>query len=178
MAKYDEGDLATYYFVVNDDGNNKQIQGWTDNKALARYYMEFHNCKRFRLTSLTKPIEEIAKILEENNNDEIQIRNVLVRNPKGKKGKNAKYIQIPVTGTESAFINEESAMFLASTQNYSYLDSAIPYLKKKYRDAIEAVFLSDVIKKVIHNQNPRSITEIELDQLSVLLKLFPDNFGK
>ena len=178
MAKYEVGDIVTYYFIIVEDSNGKRIQAWSDHKELVKYYMEFHKCKQFVIKSLTKPIEEISKILEENLHDEIKIHNMIIKNKDGKKEKEWKTIPIPATETEYMFISEETNTYIASRINYSYLNESIPYLKGKYQRALHDIFLTDVIKKVIHGQNPKSTQMIMFDQLMVLFESFPDNFGK
>lgn len=178
MAKYQDGDIATFYFIVNESDDNHQIQAWTDSKGLAEFYMKFHNCKHFKLKSVTKPVEEIFKITEENVHDEIGIRNVITRKPDQNKGKKYKYISIPMTGTESMFISEECASYMSSIINYGYLDSAVPYLKKKYRQAFKDVLLMDIINLVVNNVESKTLPEIELDQVRMFINLFPEMFDK
>lgn len=179
MAKYEPGDIVTYYFIVYNDGDHKNIQAWTDNKDLAKFYMEFHSCKHLILKSLTKRIEEIAKILEENRNDEIRICNLMVRNSgKRKKGEETKLICVPVTETESLLIQEECSTFMASAVRYSYLNSAVPYLKSKYRRGLDDIFLSDIINSTCNTRSSKMIELIHLDQLLVLFRMLPHTFGK
>lgn len=173
--KYDDGDMVTYYFVVNDDGRNKMIQGWTDDKNLAKSYMDLHKCKNYKLKTITKPFEEISAILEDNQHDEIQIKNILIRNPK--KHNRAKYIPTPITDTEWRYINEECRTLLSSMVNYAFLDTAIPYLKKKYKDDLKNILLIDSIGVTIHGKRSPVLERISLDQMIVLLYSFKDNFG-
>lgn len=178
MAKYEVGDIVTYYFIIVEDDNGKHIQAWSDNKDLVKFYLEFHNCKKFVLKTMTRTVEEISKILEENLHDEIKIHNIHIKDTKSKNGTGYKTISIPATETEFMFINEESNTFMASRINYSFINEAIPYLKGKYRDALKNIFLTDIIKKVIHGQNPKITQMIEFDQLLILFESFPENFGK
>lgn len=181
MSKYERGDVVTYYFVIYEDKkrDEQRIQGWTDDKSLAKIYMEFHNCKNLFLKSITKTIDEIAKILEENRNDEIQITNINVRNrERHKKGEECVGMAIPATQTECQFINEETANFMIQDIRYSYLNTAIPYLKNKYQKALDDIILWPIIKKVCDNKESAIVKCIELDQLLVLFRSFPDLFGK
>lgn len=181
MAKYENGDICTFYFVIREDKikDIKIVQGWTDDKKLAEFYMEFHKCKNFKLKTVTNKIEEINKILNENYNDEIKICNIMVRNtdPKRKKGEEAKMIIIPATETEVTFINAETNTFMASRVNYSFMNEAIPYLKKKYRDALKSIFLVDIINHELHSKDSAVLQEFNFDQLSILFRSFPENFG-
>ena len=180
MAKYQSGDIVTFYFVIKDMGSEKIIQGWTDNKEIAKFYIEFHKCKDFKLKKITNTIEEINKISEENWNDEIKLFNIITRNrnKKSKHDDNFETIAIPATETEIRFVREETSTFLASRINYGLLNEVIPYMKKKYRDVLESIFLTDIIRKVIYNKNERITQLVEIDQLMILYKSFPENFGK
>lgn len=180
MAKYEPGDIATFYFVVKEHGSEKIIQGWTDNKEIAKFYMEFHKCKYFKLKSVTNNIEEIYKItIEENMNDEIKLFHIITKNcGKHKKGESYGMVCIPATEVESTFIREEANAFMSSHVNYSLINDAFPYLKKKYQNILQSIFLPDVISKVVYNKNPRFTQEIEFDHLMILFKTFPENFGE
>jgi hypothetical protein len=173
--KYSVGDIVTYYFIVQkDDNNSKVIKAWTDNKKLAKFYLEFHHCPNFRLKKLTDRIENISKITEENYHDEIVLYNALI---KGKGGK-SKIIVIPATEIEIRFINEECQSFLYTKIDYSYLSNAIPFMKEKYQKAFDNIFLNSIIKKVIEERSDKYNSLIELDQLQVLVESFPDSFGR
>lgn len=179
MAKYESGDIVTYYFIIKENKNDKMIQGWTDNKSIANFYMEFHKVKGFRIKSITNTIDEINKILEDNWNDEIKMCNVITRNRcNHRKGEEIASIVIPATSTELAFIREEANTFMTSRINYSFINDAIPYLKNRYQDALKSIFLSDVVLKVIYNKNSKFTQLIEFDQLMILFRSFPENFGE
>ena len=180
MAKYERDDIVTYYFIIMNENGNKRIQAWTDNKEYAKFYLEFHNTKNFSIKKLTKPLREMIKILEENANDEIQIApNIIIKNrDKKHKYDDFKTITIPATRMEISFINEEVATFMLSQVNYSYLDSAIPYLKNKYQRALNEIFLQSIIKKVCYQRDSKIVQSIHLDNLMILFRSFPDMFGK
>jgi len=179
MAKYQPGDIVTYHFIIKEMNGDKIIQAWTDSKEIAKFYLDFHKCKYFRVKSLTKSIEEITKILEENWNDEIRIFNIITKNRTGKhKDEEFITISIPATETEMMFIREESSTFLASRINYGYINEAIPYMKKKYQDVLQSIFLTDVIRKVIYSHKVKFAQSIQFDELMILFRAFPENFGK
>lgn len=179
MKAYESDDVVTFYFIVLSDGSNRRIGGWTDSKGLAEAYMEFHSCKGMTMKSITKPFHEIVEILNENTNDEIQIFNITIRDrSKQKKHQdNTKTIPIPATQVEIMFINDESANFMYDEINYSYLNSAMPYLKNKYQRALNHLFLPDIIRKVLHQQASPLVQSIRIDQLSLFVRLFPEQFG-
>ena len=60
MLRYEPGDIATFYFIIKEDGNNKEIKAWSDKKQLVEFYMDFHKCPKFRLKKITKPIEVLS----------------------------------------------------------------------------------------------------------------------
>lgn len=177
MAKYESGDIVTYYFIIKEDFDGNSIQGWTDVKDLAKFYLEFHKCKKFVLKSTTTSIDEMFKILEEALHDEIKVYNIIVKDPNKTKKSNFKIMSIPATETEFMFINEESNTYMASRVDYGYLNGSIPYLKDKYLRAIKNIFLNNVIDNVLHNKKSEFTNSVEFDSLMVLFKSFPDNFG-
>jgi hypothetical protein len=139
--------------------------------------MEFHKCPKFKIKKVTKPIEEIHRITEENNHDEIAIGNFYVKDREGKLG-DKKLITIPITENEFRFVREECATALASRIGYAYLNGALPYLKGKYQEALADIYLSSMINKTVHNKNDKYNQVIDFDQLMVLFKSFPDEFGR
>lgn len=174
MLKYDLDDIVTYWFVVVKNKYGKQIQGYSDNKEIVKFYIEFHKCKNYEIKKMTSTVKEIYKIIEENVHDEIQLCNISIRDPKD--SHKVKLIQVPATETEMNFIREESNSFLLSAIPYSYLSTAIPYLKNKYQQAMNAIFLKQITDFTIYNKHSKFIENIGFDQLKIMLKLFPDNF--
>lgn len=180
MAKYQPGDIVTYYFVIKEIDGNKMIQGWTDNKELANFYMDFHKSKNLVLKKMSGTIEEITKVLNESYNDEIQLAHVITRN-RDKSSKNsdaATTICIPATEFECRFIREEANTFMASRINYSFINDAMPFLKKKYQNVLQSIFLTDIIRKTVYSQNVKFAQMVEYDSLMILLKSFPEIFGE
>ena len=174
--RYEPDDVATFYFIINEFNNHKEIQGWTDSMDLAKIYMDFHKCKNFHLKKMTSTIEEINNIIEENLHDEISIYNISIKDRNKKYGKVVD-INIPATVTEINFLNEESSTYMASQINYSSLNAVIPFLKDKYQKAMSDILLIDVINSVIHNKTSHITNCIEFDHLMILYRSFPDNFG-
>lgn len=177
MKIYEHGDTATFYFIIAEYDDRKDIKGWTDVKQLAEFYIDFHKCPRFRIKKVVKPIEELNVVLDENNNDEIVIGNIYMKDTESKNNDNMKIISIPVTQNEMSFINEETSTFLSVRVDYSYLNNAIPYLKNKYQEAMNDILLTSLIKKVVYNRNDKVNQVIKFDQLMVLFRSFPDDFG-
>lgn len=175
-GKYDSDDEVTFYFVIYSDGSIKDIRGWTDDKELAKAYMDFHKCKRFKLKSITGEYGKvIVPILNESVNDEIQLINIFIRSQKDK----CKYEQVtvPLTSTEGIFINSEETSFFGSRINYVTLNGMTPFLKNRWKRALNAIHLEDVINQSVHNRSSRFTMNIKLDQLMILVKSFPDYFG-
>lgn len=180
MARYESGDLVTFYFVVKDDKEEgvKMIKGWTHKKVLAEYYMEFHKCPSYSLKKVTKTIDEIREITEENPDDEIKVANLLTRKREGKRaGKDVETIQIPATETELRFVASECNTLVAGLVGYSYLNASVPFLKKKYQKALSTLLLPSLIMAACHNQRDKYVQQIELDELMILFKAFPSDFG-
>lgn len=176
MKKYEPGDTATFYFVVFDDDDNKRIVGWTDDKMLAKFYMEFHNCKRMDLKSKTATVEELYQIINENVHDEINIYNFIIRDS-GKKNKTTT-VSAPATETEWNFVMSETNTFMESRIAYGALNEIIPFLKDKYQRALRDILLPTVIMQVVHNKRSKQLEQIEFDQLMILYNSFPDMFGR
>ena len=180
MAKYQPGDIVTYYFIIKELEGKKIIQGWTDSKDLANFYMDFHKSKNLALKKMRASIEEIMKILEENIHDEIQLTHIITRN-RNKSKKNPSDITticIPATETECRFIREEANTFMMSRINYGLINEAIPFMKKKYQNVLESIFLTDIVSKVVYSKNVKFAQMIEYDALMILFISFPEIFGK
>lgn len=179
MKKYDPGDEATFYFVVLEKDDKKSIVAWSDDKELTKLYLDFHKCKDFKLKTVKGTIEEIRRILDENTNDEIKLMNIKIRDPKHKKGENeTKMVVIPGTEFLSMFIHEEEQGFLSTRIRYNYINSAMPYLKNKYRKALEGIFMQDMINAAIHNRPSRLTIEMQFDELLIITRNFPEQFGE
>ncbi len=179
MAKYESGDIVTFWFVVyHDPVAGKRIQAFSDNKDLVKAYLEFHKCPEYSIKSMTGTIDSMVPIINENRNDELHIENINTRDPNARKHQNrVKMIQIPITGTESVLLSDDSANFLNSAIPYSYLNSAIPYLKDKWQGVLDDIFLTDIIKHVIHRQTTKKIGYIDVDQLMLMIRLPQAHFG-
>ncbi len=174
--KYQPGDIAQFYFVVFNDNGDKRIVGWTDDKQLAKFYLEFHNCKNLELKEKRAKVEVIYGIIDENVHDQIDIYNIIVRDPD--KPDRVITINIPATETEKNFVDSETNTFMESRVAYGLLNEVIPFLKPKYQRALKQLLLPDVIMSVCHNKRTQIIDQIELDQLMILYRSFPSMFGK
>lgn len=174
MALHDPDDIVTAYFVLKEKDGVTIIQGWSEDKNLVKSYMEFHNCKKFRVKKVTLKAKLMYEKYEENLHDEITIFHI------GTKDKNhpgeIKTIPIPATTTEFNLINEETNTLVSSMIPYSYMNGAILYLKRKYRKALADTKLLDFIENVLHGQRSKFLENIQFDQLILLYKLFSDNF--
>lgn len=179
MAKYETGDIVTFWFVIyHDPRHGKRIQAFSDNKNLVKFYMEFHKCEQFSLKSLTGTIDSMIGIMNDNTLDELEIASVYTRDPNAKKGRNKmKLIQVPMTQNEMAFVKEDSVDFLSSQINYSYLAEVIPYLKEKYQRALDDILLTDIIQSVVHQKRSRKLELVDIDQISLMPKLPNSHFG-
>lgn len=171
MAKYECGDLVTFYFVIGTD-DHKTIKAWTDSKKLVEYYLEFHNNPKFILREVTARIEDIRDITEDNYHNEITIANIYTKD-----GNEKKMIVIPTTDIELTYISEETNSFFSSKIDYGALNEVLPYLKPRYYRALKTIFLESVIRFTVHNQMNEHVHNIDLDQLKMLIKTFPNDFN-
>ncbi len=179
MRKYDIDERCTFYFIVYDDDDMKRIQAWTDKKEYAKIYMDFHRCRNYKMKSITKRFDDMMNILNENYHDEINLYNISVRNDKDhKKGKETKIITVPLTSTEQLLINDESVSFMASRVDYSFINEAFHYLKDKYQKVLKTIYLKDVMEKVIYEKQSLFTNAVQVDELMILFRSFPDHFGK
>lgn len=174
MAKHDPDDIVTTYFVLKKEGDKTIIQGWSEDKKMVEAYMEFHNCKKFRVKKVTMVAKKMAETYEENIHDEIDLFNITTRDQKHRC--EVKSITIPATATEIQLLNDETNTLATSLIDYSFINGAVPYLKKKYRQALMDVGLLDFIKKILHNQRSKFVDIMQFDQLILLYRLFNDNF--
>lgn len=174
--KYETGDIATYYFIIMDKDNKSSIVGWTDDKDLAKAYLDFHNCKCFKMKKYVATIEEIYKMLEENINDEIRMINIAIRNTKKNRKDDVEFITIPATELQNINLKDETMNFLYTSINYSYINNAIPYLKNKYQEALEDIYLIKLINAVLNNRPSKFSTKLMFDELVLLTRIFPDQF--
>jgi len=171
-------DIVTYYFIIHHDRDIKRIAGWTSKKKLAEAYMKFHNCPDFELKKVTRTLDEIYKITQEENlHDEIGISHIYTRNRKKDRSDELKIIIIPATKSEMNLVKTECDTLFAGRIDYTCIDRAFPYLKKKYREALEILFLGSILRKAIHNRSDKYNSVIEFDQLMVLFKSLNSSFG-
>ena len=169
--RYESGDIATYYFVIYDDGNNKTIIGWSDNKKIIKAYMDLHKCKRFKLKEYTAPIDKIGKLLDENINDEIRLINVGIT-----KKNDLEYLIMPGTELENNYIKDESNNFLYTRINYSLINEAMPFLKDKYKKALEDIYIDYIIDALLFNKPNKISSNIIYNDLLILTRGFPERF--
>lgn len=170
MEHYEADDVVTFYFVIVKDGlHTVKVQAWTDNKQLAKFYMDFHHCKNLKLKSVTDTYKRIVKMLNENANDEITIQNkmVVIRNEDKSK---PKYVQIPITASESVLIDSDIQHFYETEINYSLLNNNRIYFKDKYVKAMKDILLLEVINNVINGRPSKIIQQLEFDYVAAAYK--------
>lgn len=178
MAKYEKDDIVTYWFVIMKDNDDSCVQAWTDDKDLLNYYIDFHKCKLFKVKKITDTMQNIYEILNNSAHDEIGIYYVNIKNPNPKPGKEFKTIAVPMTETESRFVQEECSTFLATKIPYSQITHMIGFLKNKYQHALEGILFIDVMRTVLAEQRPTPLLQsIMMDELRILFESFPDKFG-
>lgn len=172
MAKYEPGDIVTFYFIIKDEGKYSHIKGWTDNKKLANFYLQFHHSPSLRIKSVTKRIEEMNGMINENIHDEIVIANLYTRD-----GRESKMVIIPATTNELTLIRDECSTFFSGRVNYHWMDIWYRFFKNKYVKALDKLFLDNVIKFALHNKMDHITSQIDIDQIRILLRIFQEDFG-
>ena len=175
MARYEYDEMITLYIIIYKTTEGNIIQGWAANKTLAEAYMEFHNCPKFSMKKVKKFASEFRDIIEDKHHNEIVLSNIYTRSQKNKH----KYelVTVPVTEAEMVLIEAESNEFFSSHIRYDFLDQSLFYLKGKYLRALQNIFLTSVIGKVIHNRSDEFVLNVKMDQLKILYESFPDQFG-
>ena len=171
---YNVNDECTMYFVVHSDEQSKMIVGWSDDKDIIDAYMEFHKCKDFKVKKYTDSARKMNDLLDENNNDEIELYNIKIRSNDKKMTKD---VVVPMTRTEHMCVNDDTVNLGYTRLDYSLLNEARFYLKDKYQKALNSIFLEAAINKVLYNQLDNIMASIEVDELMILYKNFPDKFG-
>ena len=173
MKRYEHGDNAKFYFVIKKiRDKEKYVKGWTDNKELLKYYMDFHDSKNLYVKKITGSIDVIRKILEENNNDEITIGQIRIGDKRGEE----KMVALPITETEMQFIREEENSFMSTSINYSLINEMLPCLKKKYQNAIKKIFLGNITNFLINNKYNDIVGRLFLNNIKILYRSFPEEF--
>jgi len=177
MKTYDSPtDQATFYFIVLTTGNQNSVKAWTDNKDMAEFYMEFHNCKNFQMRKMSNKYGEIIKIINANINDEIQIYNLLVKDEKETDGIDV--IQVPATKSEIDIMNDAINTRCASSMvDYSNMNKYVNRLKKPYQKALNKIGLLDLIASEIYNIPSKFTDNLQIDGLKLLFRLFSDYFS-
>lgn len=177
-GKYQLDDMVTFYFVIytNPQNGSKDIQAYSDDHALVKYYMEFHNCSHFHMKKMTSTYHDIIKIIEENRHDDIQIVNIST-NDSDHKGK-VKMISVPMTETEYGLLTGEINSMMGGCINYHIISEFIYYLKPKYQKALKHISLIDILNWVLYSANQDKIQKMSLDELHLFIHAFPQFFGK
>jgi hypothetical protein len=169
----DPNDEITCYFVIKDD-EHQHIKAWSTNKQLAKFYMEFHNNKMYKLKKVESRADNIQSIIEDNLHDEITLSRLTTKE-RDKDG-NLKTITIPATVMEMNTLNDERQSFFSGHVSYSYINEAVGFLKPKYGKALSTLLLDSVIKMAVYNINDGIASEIKFDELMILYLLFPNEF--
>jgi hypothetical protein len=178
MARYEPEDIVTYYFVIYEGYTENVIKGWTDDKDLAKFFMEFHKCKNYRLKKLTKTMKEIGGILNNNAHEEISMAEIHTRDRK--RNGEVKLIMIPMTRSELNFIQAETGNFVAGYVNYTAMYDTVQFLKNKYRRALDILLLTPIMNNVCQNEVDEKhnlLQYVDFDQLAIMYKCCPHEFG-
>jgi hypothetical protein len=180
MKSYDLSDRVTFYFVcaMDNNGNHMMIKGWSVVKAMIDAYMKFHQCPSFYVKKITDTWENIVRLLNEETHDEIKIANLITKNRSGKRKKDpVDIVSIPITDGEHMHVNDQVTTTCSTYVDYTLLNKHVRHLKQKYREALAFIGLNEVIDKEIRNKDSRFMKSLILDELMILVKFFPAEFG-
>ena len=169
-------DEVTFYLIVSSLGGDRLIKAWTSDKKLAKMYLEFHACPDFHLKQITDSQTQMKMLSDENFHDDILIANIKTRDRK-KDYPDMCLVSVPLTNSELTLINGEADTFFGTKVSYHLLSEAVPYLKTKYRKALNQLLLGSVMNFVVHNRADKIISQIYLDELLILFRFFPTEFG-
>lgn len=174
MKHYDADDEVTFYFVIYENNGSPIIQGWSDDKEVVKSYLDFHSSKKLKMKSIKGEYKNtIVPILNESVHDEIQLVNIFIH----KKDYGYKQVTVPMTMTESMFINSEESSYFSSRIDYTTLNAMVPFLKNKYQKVLNRIHMTDVVNQTIHSKESEFTMNTRLDQLMILVRSFPDYFG-
>ena len=174
MRKYDSDDIATFYFVIaKGDRDEKYIKAWTDERMLFDAYVDFHRSNLYEIKKITKSVRDLYQIVNENFYDEIKVGNLIVKKKYG-----YGMVAVPITDAEMQFISEETNSVLATRIDYALINNYLPLFKGRYRNALKNIFLEAVIDQVVHNNFNKSMADVQIDQLALFYRSFPEHFGE
>ena len=163
--------------IYRDAANDKEknlIKAWTDNKELLKFYLDFHKCKDFKTVVIEATVADVYDIVESNLNDEIQIQNLLIRDPK--KPYKEKYLQVPITNEEKDALISEIDYWGSGRINYNLISQYYGIIKNKYRKVFDNILLTDILHSVNSGKKSKFLNKIKLDQLVLLYRTFPGCF--
>jgi len=179
MKAYEYDDMVTCYFVISTDPDpsigKTYIRGYTDDKKLVQFYMEFHNCPKYKLKEATKTYREILKMRNDYPNDEISIHNLDTRDPE-KPGK-VKIVSLPLTTTEADHLKEVSSSHGTSLYNISLINDYLSLFKGKYQKALNLFGMHDLVRAEVYNQKTEFTQNVKMDEVQLLIKYYHTEFS-
>lgn len=178
MSYNPEDDEMTIYIAYfgNDERN---IIALTIDKQLMKYFLKFHNCDKIKYKKYTSSIKNINKIINENAIHEISIHRIRTKDSDG----NGIDLYVPLTDGEINSIIDNSWFFQAGSILYGDIGSYYNKLKQKYQDALNILFLDEIIgyiEPLFNAVNQHSFQnrqyKIERDMLVSLYMIEPKLF--
>jgi hypothetical protein len=137
-------------------------------------YIKFHKCKSDKVSSYSMRAEAAIDFQNENSYAELSLGIISTGAKKGE----MKTLAVPITQTDLNFINTDTNTFFADRVRYDILNLVFPYLKDKYQKGLRQIFLTNIIGKVVHNQeNDQIANAINFDELKSLIKSRSIDFG-
>lgn len=176
---YDPEDDETTLYIAYVDDEKYGLKGWTQNKQLMKYFLEFHNCDKIKHKKYTDTNKNIIEFANNNMAYEIEIHRIKSQDNDGKPID----LYVPMTSSEMSDIVDSCTYFNAHNINYNSIISAYKVLKRKYQEALNILLFMDVAKHVMdyrvfqndHNSQNK-VYMIERDMLITLYRLEPELF--
>ena len=158
-------DIVTYYIIYDTHLPWKEnIAGWTDDKLIAEFYMEFHNYDGFVMKKIKGRFQEIINVLNNSINEEIDLYSDLKTNVNGK----LKEITLPLTTNECTILTLAKSTMLADLVSYEILMRAYPRFNRKYQQALKNLFLLDIAGYVLNGNESEFTADLDFDDVVVL----------
>jgi hypothetical protein len=171
-------DEVVYFLLYNlkyaDRITGKSIMvGWTEDKNLADFYLEFHHCKDIVVKKYEGPYRGIIGTLNDNANEKIEIYWIRTRI-----GRKVKPVAVPMTTNEQRVLTQSTQTYCqGDLVEYQQIINLLPHLKKKYREAMKFLYFNELARNAIGGETTNFIAFVELDEARLLPKLYPQNFG-
>lgn len=185
---YDYDEMISIYLVIHEskkDTFNDDIVAWSKEKDLAKFYLQFHNCKNLKLKKYKDyPKNILNNVINNHINTEIKLANLRTYNEKGKET----ILVAPVTDLEMTELHEFTGVFCDTLIDYRSIHKLLGYFKKKYQKALGVILLPLIVNFVLFvgektftsrdkGLDSYLANQITIDEIKMLYFLEEDLFG-